>query len=73
MKRIAAQRMLGRAIRQMRQSRGLSRPELARMCGLTSMKMWRIENGRVNPMMSTLLRLSRQLDTTIEDLVKGIE
>jgi transcriptional regulator with XRE-family HTH domain len=56
----------------MRQSRGLTQAAFAKMCGITAGKMWKIENGRVNAALATLLRISSQLDAKPAELLKGI-
>src|SRR5215467_13519207 len=68
MNRIAAQRQLGRKIRTMRQSRGLTQEAFARMCGITAGRMWKLENGRVNATLATLIRISNQLETQPAEL-----
>ena len=72
MNRIAAQRQLGRKIRTMRQSRGLTQEAFARMCGITAGRMWKLENGRVNATLATLIRISNQLETQPAELLRGI-
>src|SRR5215472_18603810 len=72
MNRIAAQRQLGRKIRTMRQSRGLTQEAFARMCGITAGRMWKLENGRVNATLATLVRISNQLETQPAELLRGI-
>lgn len=72
MNRIASQRHLGRKIRVMRKSRGLTQEAFARMCGITAGNMWKLENGRVNPTLATLVRIARQLETKPAELLRGI-
>lgn len=73
MNRIAMQRRLGRKIRDIRKSRGLSQAQLARLCQLAPVRLWIIENGLVNLTLSTLVHLSRHLDLTVAELVRGID
>lgn len=73
MNRIAMQRRLGRKIRDIRKRKRLSQIQLARLCRLTIIRLWMIENGWVNLTLSTLVRLSRHLDLTVAELVRGID
>jgi transcriptional regulator with XRE-family HTH domain len=73
MNRIAIQRQLGRKIRKVRQSKGLTREALATMCRIKPGKIWNIENGRVNPTLATLARISKRLGTKLGELLKGIQ
>lgn len=72
MNRIAAQRQLGRKVSTIRKSRGLTQQALAKMCGLTTGRMWRIENGRINATLATLMRIAEQLEASLAELLKGI-
>jgi len=56
----------------MRQSRGLTQEAFARMCGITAGRMWKLENGRVNATLATLIRISNQLETQPAELLRGI-
>lgn len=69
MNRIAVQRQLGRKITVLRKSRGLTQEALARMCGMAAGRMWKLENGRVNPTLATLVRIARQLRTRPAELL----
>jgi transcriptional regulator with XRE-family HTH domain len=72
MNRAALQKQLGRKIRAMRQGRGLSAEAFAEMCRITPIKLWDIEHGHVNPALSTLVRISRQLNVTLAGLLRRI-
>ena len=72
MNRIAAQRQLGRRIKMMRKSRGLSQEALAKMCGISAGRMWKIEYGRVNATLATIVRIAAQLETHPAELFRGI-
>lgn len=72
MSRIANQKLLGRKIRKLRQRKNLRREAFGEMCGIKAVKMWKIESGEVNPSLSTLVRLSKELDTNLASLLKGI-
>lgn len=39
------------------------------MCGMAVDKMWKLENGRVNPTLATLLRIAGQLRTKPAELL----
>jgi len=73
MNRIAIQRALGRRIRKVRRDMGLTEQAFARLCKVKALKIWRLEGGRVNPTLATLARIARALETTIEELFKGIQ
>lgn len=60
---------LGTAIRQRRESQGLSQYKLALMIGSSKSHIWRIETGRVGVGIDDLARIAEALDTEVRDLV----
>ena len=64
---------VGQRIRRLREERGLSQTELARLTDLDHTAISRIENGRTNPTRRTLRDLARGLKTNPEELFKLAE
>lgn len=60
---------LGTAIRQRRESQGLSQYKLALMIGSSKSHIWRIETGRVGVGLDDLGRIADALDTPVRDLL----
>jgi transcriptional regulator with XRE-family HTH domain len=56
----------------MRQRQGLSDVAFARRCRLSQLKLLRIENGEVNLVLHTLVRISRRLGLTASRLLRGL-
>lgn len=59
---------LGAAIRQRRESQGLSQARLALMVGSSKSHIWRIESGRVSVGVDDLGRIADALDTPVASL-----
>lgn len=64
---------LGQRVAEVRAERGMSKEELARRCELSPAYIWRIEDGRQNVQLRTLLRLAHGLDATLAELTAGLE
>ena len=62
-------RALGEAIRQRRESQGLSQASLAKMVGSSKSHIWRIEKGHVGVGIDDLARIAAALDTQVRDLL----
>lgn len=62
-------RALGEAIRQRRESQGLSQDRLAKMVGSSKSHIWRIETGRVGVGIDDLARIADALGTQVRDLL----
>ena len=60
---------LGTAIRQRRESQGLSQYKLALMIGSSKSHIWRIETGRVGVGLDDLVRIAEALDVEVRELV----
>lgn len=61
---------LGTAIRQLRESQGLSQHKLALMIGSSKSHIWRIETGRVGVGLDDLSRIADALDTEVRSLIE---
>jgi transcriptional regulator with XRE-family HTH domain len=62
---------LGRRIVQLRATRGLTLDRLAQMSGFTKGYLSKIENSKVIPPIGTLIRIARELDVEISDLLQS--
>ncbi len=60
---------IGRRIVQIRTERGISQQDLAARCNFEKSNMSRIEYGRTNMTLVTLLTISRALGAKLRDLV----
>ena len=60
--------LLGSAIRERRESQGLSQQRLALMVGSSKSHIWRIESGRVSVGLDDLGRIADALDVRVRDL-----
>ncbi len=69
MKRYDELARLGNAIRELRMSRSLSEPALARKAGLTKPRLNGIEAGEAEPNVLELAKLAKALEVTTEALV----
>jgi transcriptional regulator with XRE-family HTH domain len=63
-------RQIGENIRKYRVKRGLSQLDLAAACGFEESSIGRLENGKTNPTIKTLLKLAKGLDVKLTDLIK---
>ena len=55
-------------VTQMRKAKGITQAELAERCDTTQQQIARIENGSVDPRLSTLRRVAAALDCELSDL-----
>lgn len=69
----AALQRLGANIRGLRERRGMSRVDLAASTELDLADIERMEQGRVWPLASELLRLAGALNATVSELSHGID
>lgn len=67
----ADQRAIGAAVRAHREARGLTQVELAARIGVNQPSVSRIEHGYHLPGTDTLLRLSRALNVSLDELCAG--
>ncbi len=56
-------------ITRVRKAKGITQAELAERCGTTQQQIARIENGSVDPRLSTLRRVADALDCELPDLL----
>ena len=63
------QKKIGERIIKLRTQKGLSQSDLARACNKDRQAIEKIENGRVNPTLFTLLEISEALQIPLSDLV----
>lgn len=67
----ASVKALGRRIRAARERAGLKQAELARRCGVISTTAWRWEDGRAEPPLGMLRRISSETGADLGWLVSG--
>lgn len=61
---------LGKRLRSIRERRGLTQREAARLASMSPQQLWDIESGRVcNPSLRTLARLARAYGVGVDELV----
>jgi transcriptional regulator with XRE-family HTH domain len=63
---------LGRRIKRLREKKGLSQGQLAQACDLWRGHIGQIERGNHNIRLSSLLKITKKLDITIERMLRGI-
>jgi len=61
--------LIGDKIRKTRELQGISQQDLAARCNFEKSNLSRIEAGRTNLTLKTLYKISKELQTTIKDLV----
>ncbi len=71
--RSAAHAALGRVIRELRESQGISQEELADRCGLHRTYMGGIERGERNPSYQNILRVAAGLGVKGSELLARAE
>jgi transcriptional regulator with XRE-family HTH domain len=71
--RLPADPALGRAIRQLREQRGLTQEELATHAGMTFGTVSRLESAKSAPAWATVRALVETLDASLIDLARVIE
>lgn len=64
----AATNEIGGTLRRLREGQGLSLRGLQGRCGVAAARLSRIENGHVDPRVSTVLTILDGLDATLDDL-----
>jgi transcriptional regulator with XRE-family HTH domain len=64
---------LARAIRKLREKRGLSQEDLAHESGLTTAALARIERGQANPSWTTVRGIASGLGVSLGELVKVVD
>lgn len=61
---------IGQRIIELRTKRGWSQSDLARACNKDRQAMEKLENGKVNPTLYSLLEISEALEVPLSKLVK---
>jgi len=61
---------LGRAVRRLREERGLSQEALALLADIHTISVVRLENGRLNPSWKIVSRIAHALDLGVSELAK---
>lgn len=69
MKKEELQKKIGRRIVEVRTQKGWSQSDLARACNKDRQAIEKLENGKVNPTLFTLLEVAQALETTLRNLV----
>jgi transcriptional regulator with XRE-family HTH domain len=69
----AAQRALGRALRELRRRAGLTQKELGLRAGANDTYLSQVETGQRDIRWSTVTRLLHALDATLADLAAEVE
>jgi transcriptional regulator with XRE-family HTH domain len=72
-RRLEPQEALGRAVRELRQQRGLTQRQLAQAADLNETWVSHIEAGRTNPAWGTVARLARALGVEVSQLAAHAE
>ena len=62
-------RRIGEKIQALRRDKNISQFQLAVECGFEKSNMSRIESGKTNPTIGTLLKIADALDVELKDLV----
>ncbi len=60
---------VGKRIVELRNQKGWSQSDLARACGKDRQALEKLENGKVNPTIYTLLEISKALDVPLSRLL----
>ncbi len=62
-------KLIGQRIVELRTQKGWSQADLARACGKDRQAIEKLENGKVNPTLFSLLEIANALETTLAVLV----
>ena len=62
-------KLIGQRIVELRNEKGWSQADLARECGKDRQAIEKLENGKVNPTLFSLLEIANALETTLAVLV----
>lgn len=64
---------LARALRHLREQRGLTQEDVAHKAGLTVTAVARVERGRTDPAWSTVRRIARALEVSLAEIAQAVE
>jgi len=70
---VEPQEQLGANLRRLRTAAGLSQMELSNRSGVDMAEISRLERGRKDPRLTTIVRVASGLDVDASDLVRGIK
>src|SRR6187399_2909621 len=70
-RRMEIPRNLGENVRKLRETRGLSQQQLAKLSGIPRPTWANIESGSANPTLSVLTRVASTLQVSIEELISA--
>ena len=73
MPREPADLALGRAVRALREKKGLTQENLAHDAGITFATLARIERGQVNPTWTTVRRVATALEVSMSELGRAVD
>lgn len=65
--------IISKQLKQVRQERQLTLEELAKRTGFTKSLLSKIENNKVSPPLSTLMKITRALDVSLSELFRAAE
>lgn len=60
---------LGKRIVELREQKGWSQSDLARACNKDRQAIEKLENGKVNPTLYTLLEIAKAIEVSLSELV----
>jgi putative transcriptional regulator len=63
-------KQIGKNIRKFRKKKGFSQLDLAAACGFEESSIGRLENGKTNPTIKTLVKIGKALEVKLTDLVR---
>lgn len=69
MNKEALKKKIGQRIVELRSQKGWSQSDLARACNKDRQAMEKLENGRVNPTLYSLLEIATALEVSLKELV----
>jgi transcriptional regulator with XRE-family HTH domain len=70
-KKESAKKEFGRIVKAIRLAKGLTVRDIAGHCDLDNSKISKIENGKMNSCLTTIVELARGLGTPPSDLLNG--
>ena len=65
-------RAFGENLADERQIQGLTMRKLAERAGMSSSEISRLESGRRDPRLSTVIRVAQALEVSVADLLRGV-
>jgi len=70
---VLAQEQLGQNVKALRKARDLTQEQLAAACDLHPTEISRLERGKREPRLGTLVRLARALEVLPAELLEGVQ